>query len=338
MEENQLTPTTPVAPVYVPAKKAPILPILFGFLVVIVLAVVIGVVYSKNKLVATPSPEPLAPTATPLASPEPSGDGGSASPQSSPKASPKTSFKPVSVFPSFSPTPTPVPLPTLDIRFTNPSANIKQTIDEGAGDGRVINREYTSIQTGQFDEVKSAWSPKVTVCFHLVSNQNIRGSDVKFTFTQDDKVEAEDTLSQYDQLEAGRTYDWCHDVNGNIGKHTVKLLINPTKSLKELNYTNDLARLDWENLADKISPNFTLIGPNNEGSSGTCLFPQYISDNVTPYSNLKINHKIDSADWTKFVGDRYCFTGTSGSSHAYSVKITDERGNAYEQSKNFVLY
>lgn len=172
----------------------------------------------------------------------------------------------------------------------------------------------------------------------MVANENIEGKNVKFTFSLDDKVEVEDTLSQYDKLEAGRLYDWCHDVTTSIGKHTAKLSLNGDKSLKEANYVNNLARVDWENLSDKIAPNFTLMGPNNEGAAGTCLFPQYISDNVTPNSDLKIDHKIDSADWTKFEGSRYCFVGTAGSSHSYSARVTDARGNINEQKKTFVLY
>jgi hypothetical protein len=81
-----------------------------------------------------------------------------------------------------------------------------------------------------------------------------------------------------------------------------------------------------------------LLGPSNEGAGGTCLFPQYISDNVTPLANLKIEQKIDGAEWVKYGGTRYCFQGTSGSSHTYAVKTTDERGNANEQTKTFVLY
>jgi hypothetical protein len=172
----------------------------------------------------------------------------------------------------------------------------------------------------------------------MVSSEEILGKNLKFTFTLDDKVEVEDTLSQYDKLEAGRIYDWCRDTTSNIGSHTAKLLINGDKSIKESNYTNDLARIEWVNLADKIAPNFTLMGPNNEGVSGTCLFPQYISDNVTSYANLKIEQKIDSSDWTKFEGARYCFVGVAGSTHSYSSRITDERGNANLQTKTFNLY
>lgn len=344
--QSTFQPVSP-APVatFSPKHKQSILPLIFGFLLVIVLSAVIGIVYYKNKLTTDLSPS-TTPTPTIIASTEPSlspSSTASSSPKSSSKTSPSPTSKPSvkpspTLRPSIAPTPTPVPLPTLDIRFGNPSANIKQTYDDGSGVGRVINREYTSIQAGQFDEVTSSWSPRVTVCFHVVSNETISGKDLKFSFTLDDKVEAEETLSQYDKLEAGRLYDWCHDVTSNIGKHTVKLLLNGDKSLKEINFTNDLARLDWENLSDKIAPNFTLLGPNNEGTEGTCLFPQYVSDNVTSFANLKIDQKIDSNSWVKFGGSRYCFAGTSGSSHTFAIKITDERGNANEQSKTFVLY
>lgn len=322
----------PVSPTYTPKPKSSIGPILLGFSLVIFLAGVIGVIYFQVKF-SSPTPSPT-PSALPSVYPSPSLE-----PSLTPSSSPKATAKPrVNVGPSVSPTITPVTLPTLDIRFGNPSVNIKQTIDEGTGDGRVINREYTSIQAGQFDEVKSTWSPRVTVCYHIVSNEIIIGKDLKFSFTLDDKLEVENDLGQYDKLEPGRLYDWCHDVTTSIGKHTAKMTLNPSKSIKELNYTNDLARVDWENLSDKIAPNFTLIGPTNEGVDGTCFYPQNVSDNISTYSELKIEQKIDSADWIKYDTAKYCFIGTSGSMHTYLLRITDARGNINEQNRTFNLY
>ncbi|MEI8232131.1 MAG: hypothetical protein WCG44_00125 [bacterium] len=329
-------PPTPVLtpPVTPPKPKVPVLPLVLGFLIVIILAAVFGVVYYKNKLVVTSTPSPSA-IATPSLAP-------SLEPSSTPSASLKSSAKPSSTPVSaikitVSPTPTPVALPTLDVRFGNPSVNIKQTYDDGLGAGRVINREYTSIQTGQFDEVSSSWSPRVTTCFHIVSNEEIKGSDLKFTFTLDDKVEVEDNLGGYDKLEPGRLYDWCRDTTSSIGKHTARLSINPSKSLKESNYNNDLARVDWENLADKIAPNYTLIGPTNT-TDGTCFVASYVSDNVTAVSGLKYELKQDGGDWQNIQINKYCLRGVSGSSHSMSFKISDARGNANEQSRNFVLY
>lgn len=316
-----------VAPV-IPNKPSSLLwPILLGVFVVILVSGLICLAYLKIQLTSSP-----APSATPIPTVAPSKEP-SLSPSPSPSISPAPSRRPLS-----SPTPTPTPRPTLDIRFGNPSASVKQTLDEGTGDGRVVNREYTSIQAGQFDEISAAWSPRVTVCYHLVSNEKLSGKDIKLSLSLDDKIAVEDNLGGYDYLEPGRIYDWCHDVTTNIGKHTARLLLNGDKSLKESNYVNDLARLEWENLADNVAPNFTLIGPNNEGSAGTCLFPQYISDNVSSYSQLKIEQKVNGGDWTKFPGDRYCFIGTSGSTHTYVSRVTDARGNANEQTKTFVLY
>ena len=331
-ETHPPVPPELVSPVISKPKFA-IFPLIIGFSVVIFVAAAIAVVYYQAKLSMAPSPSSSpspTPSAMALASLEPSME-----PSSTPTSTPIPSLKPPVIS---SPTPTPILRPTLDIRFGNPSASVKQTIDEGTGDGRVINREYTSIQAGQFDEVSAIWSPRVTVCYHLVSNEKVSGKDIKFSMSLDDKIVVEDNLGGYDQLEAGRIYDWCHDVTNDLGKHTAKLLLNPDKSLTENNYLNDLARLEWENLADNIAPNFTLIGPNDEGVAGTCLFPQFISDNVTPYADLKIEQKIDSADWTKFDGDKYCFIGPAGESHTYISRITDTRGNANQQNKTFVLY
>lgn len=331
---SPVPPVVPPAPTYIPPRpKPPILPILFGFLVVIVVVAGIGIAYYKTKLTASalPSPTPLASVmATPSVEP-------SIIPTSTPDSIPKSSVKPTpkSVV---TPTSTPIPAPTLDIRFGNPSANVKQTIDEGKGDGRVINREYTSIQVGEFDEVSSTWSPRVTVCFHFVSNENISaGKDLKYSFSLDDKITAEGDMGQYDKIEAGRLYDWCHDVTTDIGGHTAKLLLNPNKTLKETTYVNDLARLEWKNLADQIAPNFTLVGPTNE-VDGTCFNASYISDNVTPNASLKREIKQDGGNWQVIQPDKYCLRGEKDSSHTMSFRITDARGNANEQSRTFVLY
>lgn len=331
----------PPAPIVQPPKpKTSILPILFGFLIVVILSAVFGVIYYKNKLTVSPSPSPtvspsVAPSLTPSISPSSTP---SASPKSSGKASAKPSTTPSSTTkPSATPTPTPTPLTTLDIRFGNPSVNVKQTYDDGSGAGRVINREYTSIQVGEFDEVPSSWSPRVTVCFHLVAGEEIKGKDLKFTLSLDDKTDVEDNLGQYDKLEAGKLYDWCHDVTTDIGRHTVKLSLNGDKSIKEANYSNNLARLDWVNLADKIAPNYTLTGPTSDAGK-TCLTLSYLSDNVTKNFDLKIEEKFDSESWKTTTATTYCTTGTSGSSHTYTAKVTDARGNVNEQTKAFVLY
>lgn len=332
--------SAPVVPVYIPQKpKFSIMPLIFGFLLVIILAAVVGVVYYKNKLVVS-SPDTVLPTIAPSLSPLPSVSP-SAVASSSPKVSVKPTSKPVSSPKSLiaaAPSVAPVLVPFLDLRFGNPSVGIKQTIDEGKGDGRVINREYSSIQSGQFDEVSSSWSPRVTTCFHFVSNEEIAGKDLKYTFSLDDKVESEGNLAQYDKLEVGRLYDWCRDVTTGIGQHTAKLLINPDKSLKELNYTNDLAKLAWENLPDRIAPNLTFGGPYNWDDKGTCFVVYPPSDNLNTLAELKVEQKVDTQSWTPIVDGMYCFKGVSGSTHTYSVHAIDARGNVNEQSRSFNLF
>ena len=326
--------TTPILPVTPPRRSFPLWPLLLGSLFVFLLAGGLGGFYYltklKSEINSSPSPSPIV-------SPTPSV---SATPSASPKSSPKPSLKP-----SLKPTSKPSPLPTipsftpinLDLRFGNPSANIKQTFDDGSGTGRVINREYSSIQTGQFDELPSSWSPRVTVCYHLIANEKLDGALINYTFSLDNVTEVQDNFSSIGIMEAGRIYDWCHDVTTALGAHTAKLVLNPTRSLKEGNYANDLARVDWTNLADNIPPNFTLMGPVYEGTTGVCLFPQYISDNVTLVSALKIEQKVDSADWTAFTGTRYCFANEHNTTHTYSVKITDARGNKTEQTRTFTI-
>lgn len=321
-------PAPPVQPVptYVPKPKSPLGPILLGFFLVVFLAGIIGVMYFKAKFTPTASPSP-SPSVVASPSPEPSLTASS---------TPSASRKPVSALkPGVSPTPTPVAQPTLDIRFGNPSANVKQTYDDGTG--RVINREYTSIQAGQFDELSTTWSPRVTVCFHIVANEAVAGKDIKFSFSLDDKISVEDNLGGYDKLEPGHLYDWCHDLTTDIGKHTAKLLLNPDKSVKEANYVNDLGRLEWENLADNVPPNYTITGPTNEDGK-TCFTLTNLFDNVTKVADLKLQGKIDGGEWVTLTTPKSCTTGVSGSQHTGAARVTDARGNINEQTVTFVLY
>ncbi len=333
-----------------PKRSFALWPLVAGFLFVMVVAAAIGVSYYKLKLTATPSVSP-SPTvsAVVVASAKPSLTPSSpANASAIPSASVKPSIKPVSAIkptpkptatPSPTPTPTPTPAPiTLDVRFGNPSGHVKQTIDEGSGSGRVINREFSSIQSGEFDEVALSWLPRVTTCFHLVADESVEGSKIKYKLSVDDKVEVEDTMGWLGTLEAGKIYDWCHDVTTNIGKHTVKLILNPDSALKERNYVNNTARIDWENLADKTAPNITLGGPFDWSDKGTCFIVYAPSDNVNTIAELKIEQKVDGGNWAPIVDGMYCFQGTTGSSHTYAVHALDKRNNVNEQQKTFVLY
>ncbi|MBP9702072.1 hypothetical protein KBD69_00145 [Candidatus Woesebacteria bacterium] len=356
-EQSPVTPpplvtqpeTTPVLPLGKPKSSSPIIPMLLGVVVVVIVSSFFAGLYYFSKLKkevasVTPSPSPsvmASPTVEPSATAT-----ASASPKTSAKPSSKASSKPTTIATdtpkastTSSPTPTPVTSSaTLDVRFGNPSAHIKQTYDDNTGAGRVINREFSSTQIGEFDELKSGWAAKITTCFHVVSNQDTEGSKLGYTLREDDKVVAEGTLSQYSKIEAGKTYDVCRDVSIGIGTHKIELTINNAKALGESTYANNTARLDYKNLADNIAPNFTLSGPYNWNENGTCFLLNYPNDNVTEVKDLKIEHKIDSGDWVTQPKADYCFKGNSGSAHSYAVRMTDARGNKNEQSSTFNLY
>lgn len=341
--EPEPTPTLPLAK---PHRTSPLVPMFLGVIIVVIISTVLAGFYyfarlKKEVANATPSPSPtLISSPTPSPSPTASSSA-SPAPSRKPTAKPSSTSTPASTTPTPSPTVTPTPVTTtasLDLRYANPAAHVKQTYDDGSGDGRVINREFSSIQVGEFDEVKSSWTPRVTVCFHVVSNQDLEGNKIGYTLTEDDKIVSEGTLSQYSTLTAGKTYDVCHDTTTALGAHTLRLNINNTKSLGESTFANNQARLDFKNLADNIPPNFTLAGPYNWNEKGTCLLLTYPNDNVTETSALTVEHKIDGADWTSQPKAEYCFKGTSGSSHAYGVRMRDARGNQNEQTATFNLY
>lgn len=321
--------------------KFPLFPVLIGFFVVIIASSLMGVMYYKTIFSPSSDASPMPmPSATLLPSPTLSPIPTAVS-SAAPAASIKPSLKPVSALPSSSPvsSPTPTPSPiTLDVRFGNPSAIVKQTYDDGSGIGRVINREYSSVQVGTFDEVTTGWSPTVTVCYQIVANESVSGKDVKLKFALDDRSVVEDSLSQYDRLEPGRLYSWCRDTTNDIGKHTAKLSLNDDKSLREVVSSNNVAKLDWENLADKIAPNISFGGPFDWEHKGTCFVVYAPSDNVNKISEIKVEQQADSQAWSSVVDGTYCFEGSSGSSHTYKVRAVDARGNTNEQSKSFVLY
>ena len=163
--------TTPELPLGKQKTTSPIIPVLFGVVVVVIVSSVLAGLYYFAKLkkeVASVTPSP-SPTMIATPTPEPSSTASaSASPNTSVKPSAKASSKPTTIASATpkastgsSPTPTPVTSnATLDIRFGNPSAHVKQTYDDGSGDGRVINREFSSIQIGEFDELKASWQSK----------------------------------------------------------------------------------------------------------------------------------------------------------------------------------
>lgn len=323
------SPPTDSTP-YIPTKSSSAAPFFFGLFLVLLVAGALSFLYYQRFLspASSPAPSPaVSPSPSPVASPLPS-----STPLETRKPSPTPKPSPIAT-----PTSTPTPLTNFDIRFGNPSANVKQTYDDGSGAGRVINREFTSIQAGQFDELPASWNPRVTICFHVVANEDVPGKNIKFSFALDDKVEVEDTLSQYDKLEAGRLYDWCHDVTTSIGKHTGKMLLNGDKSVKEGNYVNDLGRIDFENLADNVAPNYIITGPTQEGAN-TCVALGFVSDNVTPVTSLKIERKLDAGAWETTTATSHCTTGTAGSSHTYEFKVSDARNNVNQQSKTFNLF
>lgn len=340
-QQQPVTEPSYVAPPNIAPVKSPFGPLVFGFFLVIFVAGAIAVAYYMSRFQASPT---ASPSPSVVASPPPSpSNEASATPSASPavgKTPTTPSIKPVSAIKM---TASPIPgqssfsLPSLDIRFGNPSANVKQTIDEGNGDGRVINREYTSIQVGQFDEVKASYAPKVTVCFHIIANEPVEGKDIKLSFVLNSNSPIEDTLSQYNKLEAGRLYDYCREVSTEIGKHTAKLSFNSDKSIKESNYSNNLGTVTYENLADNVAPNFTLVGPTNDAGK-TCLTATHVSDNVTSISNLKLERKIGTGAWETTTDPTYCFSGTSGAQQTYSFRVTDQRNNKTEQTKTFNLF
>lgn len=328
--------TGPVPPIPFSPKRSSIASLFLGVLLVLLATGFLGTGYYifkiRSDLTASPTPIPTV-SPSPLASPSPEAEQQVVDTVPLSTRAPSTPSKKIVI-----PTSTPTPLTSFDIRFGNPSANVKQTYDDGSGTGRVINREYTSIQAGQFDEMPSSWNPNVTACFHIVANDTIPGANVKYSLQVDGVIVKNDTFAQYDKLEAGRLYDLCYGTNTSIGKHSLVLLLNGDTTLKESNYVNDLGRIDYENLADNVAPNFTLVGPFDWKENGTCLLTQSVSDNVNTISQLKVEQKIDTQDWSPLTGGQYCFSGTKDSSHNYSVRITDTRGNKNEQAKTFVLY
>lgn len=237
-------------------------------------------------------------------------------------------------FSILTPTPTPV---VFDILFDSPEFTIQQGYNDGSGRGWVIQDEFENGDDPIFDEIKKYWSSAISACFFGITNESLSGSDISYSIFVDDTKIREGNLQSFGIIKANETIKFCQDITSAIGKHNVKFMFNPDRTIPETDYSNNSAEIEYRVLADNVPPSFNIHEAISE-EEGVCIWPENVSDNVTLYSDLVILQKMDDGEWEPYQWPRKCITGSIGEQHTYRVKITDERENTTEKSKIFSIF
>lgn len=234
------------------------------------------------------------------------------------------------------PTPTPKPV-VFDILFDSPEFTIQQGYNDGSGRGWVIQAEFESGDDLVFGEIKKYWSNGISACFLGIINESFSGSDISYSIFVDNIKIREGNLQSFGVIKANETIKFCQDITSAIGKHDVKFIFNPDRTISEIDYSNNSTEIEYLVVADKIPPSFN-IHEAISGEEGVCIWPENVSDNVTLYTNLIILQKMDDGEWESYQWPRKCIAGSIGEQHTYRVKITDERENTTEKSKIFSIF
>ncbi len=238
------------------------------------------------------------------------------------------------ISPSLKPTPTPIQ--AGDISLTPGYSKISRSYDKGDGQGAIVDKTFYYGAYAIFDEISPYWGSVMQICLELKTSQNLQGKNLDVDVTVDGLRQGRTTLSYLDSLSANSKVEFCRDSSASVGRHNVTIEVNRDKRIVESNYSNNSFSLNYEISPDNMPPSFTIYGPVKE-IEGTCLWPQEISDNISPYSDMNIQINFDNNQLTTFNGSRSCIAGSPGETHTYYVKITDKRGNTTEKNKNFSI-
>jgi len=269
---------------------------------------------NSEQQTTTPSPETvLSPTSNPTQKPT----------AQAPTATPKP------------PTATPI---LQDIYVHSQTHSISRRYDDGSGKGVVTDNVVEGGQSATFNQLNKYWDMWVRTCFGFGVKQEIQGEKITYSWNVDGTTTIpEGHFSWNSPLAISDGFQLCNDTPINPGKHTIIVQFNPNKKVPESNYTNNSATLSYEIPQDKTAPTFDFYGPFKESDTvGTCLWPTNIHDELSNYSDLKIEVKIDSEQFHA-LDQRSCMTGNAGDPHVYTAKVTDEAGNTTEKTKDFTI-
>lgn len=190
---------------------------------------------------------------------------------------------------------------------------------------RVVSNNHYNIDTS------------ITACFRILSSGNVPGQEVTYQVTDNGVKLFEQKLPSEPITSAGVAV--CHQVPQSPGDHTIALNVNSNKAISETNYNNNSVSFRYHYEGDGQGPSITLPWEAGKYTNwGTCFFSATVKDNVTPYSEIKIEYFFDNQSTSPNSDGYICKQGTTGESHTFKVRATDGSGNTSEVTKNFTLF
>ncbi len=240
-----------------------------------------------------------------------------------------------SIIPTNTSIPTPTPI-RQDLFLYQPKHSMTRSYNDGSGKGTIVDSVIEGAPVATFTQYNKFWQSWVKTCFDFGIKEGTN-QRIDYAWTTDGTTTiANGTYSGFENLAAGNNFLICNDTPTTPGTHTIHIALNSKRTIAETSFDNNSALLTYTIAADTISPTFDFYGPFKE-SEGTCLYPLNASDNLTVYSSLKIDVRMDEAPWQQFNGMRSCISGQAGESHTYHVKVQDEAGNSTEKAKQFTI-
>ena len=290
--------------------------VLLPIIIVLALMGIVSIYYFRSKKAST-LPRP---TYTPSLSTTPS---------ATPNEKVIATTKPISITPSPKPTATATSTKNYESLDLYPSQS--GTIKRNVGYSQYATFSFTD--NPNFQAIK--YYGIITACFRIMSTSSIPGKNITYILLDNGShLDKQDLLVE--NIATSGT-ELCHQVPQSKGNHVIELVINPDRTIKEANYSNNTVSFSYTLEGDTQAPTISVDGPFNYGGSlGTCFAPPIVNDNISLDSNIKIEHYMDD----QFVPsqEHICVQGNKGDTHTYKIRATDEAGNTAEKVIPFSIF
>lgn len=244
--------------------------------------------------------------------------------------------------PSVSPTPAPVSVPitpappVYDLVFLEYGIGNASSAINPPHDMHIVSQSKDAYVFEESAFVGQPYHPLQTV-FSTKDNSDkkISQGKVKLTLIVNGAItnSFELDLNEYSK------YDGSFFLPDTVGTYAVTIRVASTLGIVEKDYLNNEANFTYQIIPDKTPPVFD-ISVADLDYRGTCATTVNISDNSTQNDHLTIVQKVDNESWTtpEIPSASHCFVGTTGDTHTFTVKMTDERGNTTEKTKGIVVF